>query len=193
MSAIVEAGASEGVVRGRSRWVMAWSFEPGDPLITSATVTSDAGVVGTWVAGDGEVLLPPGSAIQVRGVVRVRVARRAPADYEQPFKAKRSLLWFTTRAGPARRVWSEQVSCGAARAGRAAELLAVRPLLAAGGSARLWLDRAGATNTIVGWFRDFEPAFGRTYWLARPADFGVDARLQSDAPCAVDVTLVSPR
>ena len=51
-------GASEAVVRGRSRWVSAWSFEPGDPLITSATVTSDAGVVGTWVAGDGEIRMP---------------------------------------------------------------------------------------------------------------------------------------
>ena len=193
VSAIVEPNASEGVMRGRSRWVSAWSFEPGDPLITSATVTSDGGVVGTWVAGDGEIRMPAGTAMRVWGRVRVQLARRAAADYEQPFTATRSVLRFTTRAGAARRVWNEQLRCGASRAGRPAELLAVRPLLAAGASARLWLDRTGATKTIVGWFRDFEPAYARTYWLARPADFGLDARLQSDAPCAVDLTLVSAR
>jgi hypothetical protein len=147
--------------------------------------------VGTWVAGDGDMQLPPGSAIHVRGRLRVQVARRSPADYEQPFKAKRSLLWFTTREDPVRRVWSERTECGAPRTGRAAELLAVRPLLAAGGSARLWLDRTGATKTIVGWFRDFDPAYARAYWLARPTDFAADAVLRSDAPCAVELTLVS--
>ena len=193
LSAIVKAGASDGVMRGRRRWVSAWSFEPGDPLITSATVTSDAGVIGTWVAGDGEIRLPAGSAIRVWGPVRVQVQRRAAADYEQPFKAKRSVVRFTTRVGPVRRVWSEHVSCGAARAGRAAELLAVRPLLAAGGSARLSLDRTGATKTILGWFRDFDPAYARTYWLARPADFGADARIAGDVPCTAEVLLTSRR
>ena len=189
VSAIVEANAGEGVMRGRSRWVSAWSFEPGDPLITSATVTSDGGVVGTWVAGDGEIRMPAGTAIRVWGRVRVRVARRAAADYERPFTATRSVLRFTTRTGPVRRVWTEQLTCGASRAGRAAELLAVRPLLAAGASARVWLERTGATKTIVGWFRDFDPAFARTYWLARPADFAADARLASEGPCSVDVLL----
>lgn len=189
----IPAGAAEAVARGRSRWVSAWSFEPGDPLITSAIVTSDGGVVGTWVAGDGEIRMPAGTALRVWGRVRVQVQRRAATDYEHPFTAKRSVLRFTTRAGPVRKVWSEQVSCGATRAGRAAELLAVRPLLAAGGSARLWLDRAGATKTIVGWFRDFDPAFARTYWLARPADFGVDARIASDATCTAEVLLASRR
>jgi hypothetical protein len=189
----IPAGGTDAAVRGRSRWVSAWSFEPGDPLITSATVTSDGGVVGTWVAGDGEIRMPAGTAIRVWGKVRVQLARRAAADYEQPFIAKRSVVRFTTRAGPVRRVWSEQLRCGASRAGRPAELLAVRPLLAAGGSARLWLERTGGTKTIVGWFRDFDPAFARTYWLARPADFRVDARLQSDAPCTVELTLASAR
>jgi hypothetical protein len=137
--------------------------------------------------------MPAGTGIRVRGRVRVELARRAAVDYEQPFTAKRSLLRFTTQAGPMRRVWTEQLSCGASRAGRPAELLAVRPLLAAGGSARVWLERTGATKTIVGWFRDFDPAFARTYWLARPADFGLDARLQSDAPCTVQLTLASAR
>lgn len=170
----------------------AWSFEPGDPLITSATVTSDGGGVGTWVAGDGEIRMPAGTALRVWGRVRVRLQRRAAAAYETPFVAKRSVLRFTTRAGPVRRAWNERLECGAPRTGRAAELLAVRPLLAADASARLWLERPGATKTIVGWFRDFEPGFARTYWLARPADVGPDARLQADAPCAAELTLVSP-
>lgn len=193
VSAIVEAGASEGVTRGRSRWVSAWSFEPGDPLITSATVTSDGGGVGTWVAGDGEIRMPAGTAIRVWGRVRVQVQRRAATDYEQAFTAKRSVLRFTTRAGPVRKVWTEQITCGGPRAGRSAELLAIRPLLPAGVSARLWLDRPGATKTILGWFRDFDPAYARTYWLARPADFGADARLASDAACSVEVLLTSRR
>jgi len=191
VSAIVAAGASEGVRRGPGRWVSAWSFEPGDPLIASATVTSDNGVVGTWVAGDAEIRMPAGTAIRVTGSVRVQVQRRAAADYEAPFVATRSVLRFTTRLGPVRRVWSERIECGAARTGRAAELLAVRPLLAAGGSARTWLERTGATKTIVGWFRDFDPAYARTYWLARPADFGADARLLSDAPCTAELTLAT--
>ena len=189
----IPPGAAEASVRGPSRWISAWSFEPGDPLITSASVTSGAGIVGTWVAGDGEIRMPAGTAIRVWGRVRVQLQRRAATDYEQPFKTTRSVLRFTTREGPVRRVWSEQVSCGKARAGRAAELLAVRPLLAAGESARLWLDRPGATKTIVGWFRDFDPLYARTYWLTRPADFAADARLQSDAPCALELTLVSRR
>jgi hypothetical protein len=189
----IPPGASEGVRRGRNRWVSAWSFEPGDPLITSATVTSDGGVVGTWVAGDGEFRMPAGTAIRVSGSVRVQLQRRAAADFEAPFVAKRSVLRFTTRAGPVRRVWSERIECGAPRTGRAAELLAVRPLLAAGGSARLWLDRTGATKTILGWFREFEPAYARTYWLARSAEFGVDARIASDAPCTAEVLLTSRR
>jgi hypothetical protein len=189
----IPAGAAEAGVQGRSRWVSAWSFEPGDPLITSATVTSDGGIVGTWVAGDGEIRMPAGTAIRVWGRVRVQLQRRAAADYEQPFAAKRSVLRFTTRAGPVRRVWSERIECGAPRTGRAAELLAVRPLLAAGDSARLWLERTGSTKTIVGWFRDFDPAFARTYWLARPADFGADARIASDGTCTVEVLLTSRR
>ncbi len=84
----VQPAGSEATSRGRSRWVSAWSFEPGDPLITSATVTSDGGVVGTWVAGDGESTMPAGTAIRVWGVVRVQLQRRVPADYEQPFKPR---------------------------------------------------------------------------------------------------------
>jgi hypothetical protein len=189
----VPAGESEASTRLRGRWVSAWSFEPGDPLITSATVTSDTGILGTWVAGDDPIRLPAGMGFRVWGAVRVEVRRRAAADFEQPFTPKRSVLRLTSREGPARRVWTETATCGSPRTGRAAELLAVRPLLADGASARLWVERPGAPRTILGWFRDAEPNFARTYWLARPADLPADARIKSDASCELHVTLVAAR
>ena len=68
-------------------------------------------------------------------------------------------------------------------------ILAVRPMLDARGSARIWLQRPGAPATVIGWFRDFEPAFSRTYWLAHPRDLSPDSRLQSDARCTIQLTL----
>ena len=150
-------------------------------------------MVGNWVAGDDAVTLPPNTAIRIASPLRVRVQRREPTDYEQPYKARASVLSLVTSTDPPlRRAWTEQVPCGAPRTGRAAELIAIRPLLADGGAARIWLERAGAPKTIVGWFRDFDPRFPRTYWLARPADFPVDARLQADAPCELQLTLITP-
>jgi hypothetical protein len=66
-------------------------------------------------------------------------------------------------------------------------------MLEDGASARIWLERAGAPRTIVGWFRDFNPRVPRTYWLARPADLPIDARLQGDVTCQALLTLVSAR
>ncbi len=191
----VAASASEGRGRVATRWVSGWSFEPGDPLITSATFTlSDDTVVGTWVAGDTPVALPSNSAIRISSPLRVRVERREPTDYEQPYKARASVLRLATRTKPPlRRAWTEQVSCNAPRAGRAADLISIRPMLADGGAARIWLERAGAPKTIVGWFREFDSRFARTYWLARPAGLSVDARLVSDAPCESLLTLLSHR
>ena len=171
-----------------------WSFEPGDPIVTSATISADAGAVGTGVAGEAGVRLPPGSAMRLSGQGRVELRRRETADYEQPFTPGRSVLRLATLAEPpARRVWIEQVACGTPRIARSAELLAVRPMLEEGGSARIWLERPGAPKTIVGWFRDFDPRFPRTYWLARPADLPVDARLQADTPCRLLLTVSSHR
>jgi hypothetical protein len=189
----VPAGASEAAIRGRSRWVAAWSFEPGDPLITTATVTSDGGVVGTWVAGDGAITMPAGTALRVWGRVRVQLQRREASDYEQPFTAKRSVVRFTTRSGPVRRVWTEHVGCGSPWTGRPAQLLAIRPMLEEGGAARIWIERGGAPKTIVGWFREFDPRFPRTYWLARPADFPAEARLSGSERCEAMLTLTSAR
>jgi hypothetical protein len=191
----VAAAASEGRGRLAARWVSGWSFEPGDPLITSATFSlADGTAVGTWVAGDSAVTLPSNSAIRISSPLRVRLYRREPADYEQPYKARASVLRLVTRANPPlRRAWIEQVQCGTPRTGRDSEVIAVRPMLDEGGAARIWLERAGAPKTIIGWFRDFDPRFPRTYWLARPAELPVDARFQSDAPCQLQLTLLSHR
>jgi mono/diheme cytochrome c family protein len=191
----VPAGAIEASARVGTRWVSGWSFEPGDPLITSATFSlSDGTVVGNWVAGDDAVALPLNSAIRISSPLRVSVQRRKPTDYDQPYKARASLLRLVTRTKrPLRRAWTEQVRCGTPRTGRAADLIAIRPMLADEGAARIWLERAGAPKTIVGWFRAFDSRFPRTYWLARPADLSVDARVQGDAPCELQLTLVSHR
>lgn len=140
----------------------------GTRLITSATITSDGGPVGTRTAGDEAIALPRGMAVRVSGQVRIEVRRRTKTDYEQPFTARRSVLRFTTRTGRPRRVWTEAVPCGAPRTGRPAELLAVRPLLEPGASARIWLERTGAPQTVMGWFRDFDPAYARTYGYRAP-------------------------
>jgi hypothetical protein len=190
----VPPGATEAEGHVGSRWISGWSFEPGDPLVTSATISSDAGAVGTWVAGDAGVRLLPGSAMRLSGQVRVELRRREEADYEQPFTPRRSVLRLATLAEPpARRVWIEEVACGTPRIARSAELVAVRPMLEEGGSARIWLERPGAPKTIVGWFRDFDPRYPRTYWLVRPGELPIDARLQADAPCRLVLTVSSHR
>ncbi|HYT65512.1 MAG TPA: hypothetical protein VEL51_03800 [Vicinamibacterales bacterium] len=189
----IPAAGNAGSTSAGAGWISGWSFEPGDPLVSSATIGSSAGPIGTWVGGDAPVVLPPGSAIQVGGRIRVEVRRRAAADFESPFTPRASLLRLRIESGePTEAVWIEQVACGAAR-NRAGALLAVRPILAAGASARLWVQRPGAPAAIVGWFRDFDPGFARAYWLARPQDLPLDARLQSDAPCSLDLTLTARR
>ncbi len=191
----IPAGKSEAVARIRTQWISGWSFEAGDPLITAATFSlADGTVVGNWVAGDLPVTLPSNSAIRIPASLRVDLRRRAPADYEEPYKARPSVLRVVTRAkAPARRVWIERVNCGSPWTGRSAQLLAIRPMIEDGGAARIWIERAGAPKTIVGWFRDVDPRFPYSYWLARPADFPADARLVSDASCEAALTLTATR
>jgi mono/diheme cytochrome c family protein len=189
---IVPPGAAQAMAGVPAHWVSGWSFEPGDPLIVSATISSDAGVVGTWVAGDGAVTLPAGTAMRVRGKMRADVQRRPPADFEQPFSPRRSVLRLAIQeAAPERRAWTQTSSCAAAQGTGAARVIAVRPVLGAGQAARIAIARTGAPATIVGWFRSFDPSYPRTYWLSRPVEFGADARLTADAPCEVSLTLTS--
>jgi hypothetical protein len=192
-TAFVPASGGEATVRVATRWIAGWSFEPGDPLITSATFTSANGTpIGTWVAGDAAVSLPAGAGLAVTSPIHVTLQRRAAADYEKPAPPRRSVLRVSPLAdAPARRVRVEQTPCGTPRIGRTTDLLAVRPLLATGASARIWLERPGAQKVIVGWFRDADARYPRTYWLARPADLPPESRVQSDVACTVELTLVT--
>ena len=82
----------------------------------------------------------------------------------------------------------------ASLAGKAnAEAIAIRPLLGEGASAKLAVERLGARPVLLGWFRDFETAYPRTYWLPRPVEFGADARLSSDGACQAALVLRAPR
>jgi hypothetical protein len=93
---------------------------------------------------------------------------------------------------PARRVRFERVSCGATIGPADASLIGVRPVLGAGASALVTVERlGGAQPTLLGWFRNFDPDYARIYWLNRPIDFMANARLTSDAPCELDLVLSS--
>jgi hypothetical protein len=176
---------------------------PGDPLITSATFTSANGAtIGAWTAGDRATRLPRGSAIRVVSPVHVEIHRREATSDETAFAPRRSSLQFsglpstggTPQLAPVRRVRIERVACGATLGPSEASLIGIRPLLRAGASAQVTVERiAGAQPALVGWFRDFDPNYPRIYWLDRPLDFVANARLTSDAPCELDLVLSSRR
>ena len=124
--------------------------------------------IATWVAGDPPVTLPATHAVRATGALKIEVQRRAPADYESPFTARRSVLRLVTRiTDPARRVWIEEAQCGEPSP-RTGSILAIRPLLDRGGSARLWLQRPGAPASVLGWFRNFDPSFARKLLAGAP-------------------------
>ena len=191
----IPAGVAGVSAPARAQWITGWSFEPGDPLITAATFSSPAGGIGTWVAGDAPVVLPAGSALRVSGAIQVTLRRRPPTDFEADTPPQPSVLRLRIAGAPMRRVWQEEVGCNIPRRAvnpadaAPVSVLAVRPMLDARASVRIWLQRPGAPATIIGWFRDFDPAFGRTYWLARPLDLSPDSRLESDARCTIQLTL----
>ena len=189
------AGTAEATRRVAARWVTGWTFEPGEPLITSATFSlADGTLVGNWVAGDGPVALPAHTAIEVTGRLRIALHRRARTDYERPYTERASVLRVATRtAAPRYRAWTDRGACASIAGTANAEAIAVRPLLAEGASTKIAVERIGARPALVGWFRDFDPAYPRTYWLQRPLEFGPDARLSSDGPCDAAMVLRAPR
>jgi hypothetical protein len=147
------------------------------------------------VAGDPPVVLPRGSGVRISGTIQVNLRRRPPADYETAAAPQASVLRLRLAGPPARQVWQEEVGCNVPRQpadatpAMAANVLAVRPMLEAQASAHIWLQRPGAPATIIGWFRDFDPAFSRMYWLTRPVELSPDSRLQADARCTIQLTL----
>ena len=192
---VLPAGVAELSRPIGSRWVTGWDFQPGDPLITSATLSmADGTPIGKWVAGDRAVVLPPETGIRMSGRLRVALRRRAPADFEQAYTDRPSVLRLTTaEEPPVYRVWTVEGECASLAGTSNTQALAIRPSLRPGGSVQIALDRIGAASTLIGWFRDFDPAYERTYWLRRPLEFGPDARLTSDGPCSAAVMLKARR
>jgi mono/diheme cytochrome c family protein len=187
----VRASATDAMLKTTPAWIAGWNFEPGDPLITSAVFSSSAGAIGTWVAGDAPVVLPGGGAVRVTGEMRVHVNRRSASDYEQSVTPRSSVLRLRlAETQHPRRVWTEQLPCGSAPS-RAGNVIGVRPVLDPAASARIWVQRPGAPAAILGWFRDFDPNFARTYWLARWMDATPDTRFQSDGKCNLELTLAA--
>jgi len=178
-----------------TRWVAGWDFQPGDPLITSATLSLANGTpIGTWTAGEGATVLPAGSGIRITGRLRVQLHRRTKMDYEREYTDQPSRLRLATlETPPARRVWTIEGACASLQGAPNTQALAVRPSLPAGGSAQIAIERIGAPPALVGWFRDADPAYDRTYWLRRPLEFGPDARVSSDRPCTAALVLMTPR
>ena len=199
----IPAGALAALVPVRGGWATGWEFYPGDPLITLATFTSDDGsVIGTWTAGDRAVRLPDGAAVRVVSPVTVEIWRRRPTAYETAVTPRRSalrFLWWVPSATrpqrlPARRVWTEHLACGASLGPAQSSIIGVRPLLAPGANAQITVERVGgAQSELLGWFREFDPAYARIYWLQEPIDFAANARLTSDAPCDLEVLLTGRR
>jgi hypothetical protein len=199
----IPANAVLAQVRVRSGWVTGWTFVPGDPLITSATFTSDDGsTIGAWTAGDRPARLAAGAAIRVVSPIVVEIRRREKTAYETAFTPRESSLRFTrlpppndqSPPSPTRRVHVEHAACGATLGPSDATLIGVRPVLPAGASAQVTIERlGGAQPALVGWFRHFDPNYPRIYWLDRPLDFVANARLTSDAPCELDLVLSSRR
>jgi hypothetical protein len=189
----IPVATTETTVPVTSQWIAGWDFQPGDRLITAVTFTSaDGSPIGTWVAGDGLARLPADAAVPVVSPIRIHLQRRQATDYEWPWPAKPSLLWLQSRsATPARRVWVEEAACGTPRSGGIATLLAVRPVPVDRGSARMWLERPGAPQIVVGWFRGVESIYPRTFWLARPQEMTPESRVAADAACMVELTLAS--
>jgi hypothetical protein len=70
----------------------------------------------------------------------------------------------------------------------AGRLLAVRPVLAPGGSAGVAALLGDGRREILVMVRNYDPAFPETYWLRSPLRFDAGSRLHVEAgePCAVD-------
>lgn len=71
-----------------------------------------------------------------------------------------------------------------------AELVGIRPRLAAGASAGFVVSNRSGRREIIAWIRDFDPDFEETYWLRRPLALYDSARLSVESDGACTVTLV---
>ena len=73
-----------------------------------------------------------------------------------------------------------EMECGDNRA-PTARLLGVQPHLDKGGSVRVIAQLANGDREILGWFRDFDPAFAQTYWLRSPLVLPAGSRIVTES------------
>ena len=82
------------------------------------------------------------------------------------------------------------VSC-AARALPAGRLLALKPTMPEGASARLSLSRPDGSEEPLIWVKDFDAGFAETYWLRRPVTVSRGMRMLTDTDqCSVELTFL---
>jgi hypothetical protein len=71
-------------------------------------------------------------------------------------------------------------------------LLALRPILPKGTSARISLTQADGTEEPLIWVRDFDPAFTETYWLRTPVTVSRGMRMLADTNgCSIELTYLN--
>ncbi len=121
----------------------------------------------------------------------------APASLKTPTADKRSLSALVSPPARAIPVALSAVTlpCTSQRL-RLGRLVAVKPVLAAGGTLQLTLGYASGLEEPLIRIRDFDPAFAETYWLRNPVAVGrgmrllVAPRTGDLAPCTVTLTFV---
>jgi hypothetical protein len=67
----------------------------------------------------------------------------------------------------------------------------MRPLIPGGASVRVWLERPGAPQAILGWFREVESLYPRMFWLARPLELTPESLFAADGACTLELTLAA--
>jgi hypothetical protein len=83
-----------------------------------------------------------------------------------------------------------QLPCGE-RPLPTAQLVAVRPELARGGSVGVAVRRADGSRQVVAWIRGYDPDFPATYWLRSPLGLPAGSVLVTEPSegCSITVTL----
>jgi hypothetical protein len=177
------------------RWIVQWEFRPGNRSIIEQAVVSIAPstLIGTWTAGDGAVVYPPG------------VAERLPAGSRLVLELhyRRSAAPQTDRSGVALRFGAKPrhelrhrlLSCGTSSIDRDIEALAVTPRApGAGASIEVVARRADGRVEPLAVVPRYEPAYPIAYRFRNGVRLGRGAAIdvRSSSPdCAAELDFIS--
>ncbi len=180
---------------GSERWVTSVDLHPGTPsLVRSATVVTGEGqILGAWVAGDGEVRAPRGTAFRLAPDSQIRVQIRYRKHWRDETRAvsDRSTLgvYFDDAPAAGRTIESRTVevlpseSRGSvpvgAPLGRSVRILGVLPVLREA-YAGIAVDAVMPTGRRLPLLRlqAVRPDWTRRYWLAEPVELPADAQIE---------------